>query len=161
MAQAALALGTFADTAGAFASAGKPPERAIANYQAERASFGQQFPEHGVHVQAIVKATCPRCGDVELTPSDLRLRVCTQVEASTYHFACPRCAEIVTKPAADGRVVTLLQSVGVPTVVWELPAELQEAHDGPPLTRDDLLDLHMILDGADWFDRLVRVPTRS
>jgi uncharacterized C2H2 Zn-finger protein len=112
-------------------------------------------------VDAIVKATCPRCGDVELKPEELGLRVCSAADASTYYFTCPRCAQVVSKTASDGRVVTLLQSVGVPTVYWDLPAELDELHDGPALTRDDLLDLHMILGEADWFDRLVRVSTRS
>ena len=110
-------------------------------------------------VDAIVKATCPRCGDVELEPSDLELRVCSVVEASSYNFTCPRCEEIVVKPAADGRVVTLLQSVGVPTILWELPKELSEAHDGPPLTIDDLIDLRLLLDCPDWAAQLA-TPSR-
>ena len=105
-------------------------------------------------VNAIVKATCPTCGDVTLTPTDFRLRVCSIVEASTYHFTCPRCEEVIVKPAADGRVVTLLQSVGVPTVLWEPPAELEETHAGPPLTMDDLIDLHLLLDRPDWAEQL-------
>jgi hypothetical protein len=82
------------------------------------------------------------------------LRVCSIADASTYHFICPRCEKIVVKPAADGRVVTLLQSVGVPTVSWELPAELYETHEGPPLTIDDLIDLRLLLDRPDWADQL-------
>jgi predicted RNA-binding Zn-ribbon protein involved in translation (DUF1610 family) len=113
-----------------------------------------KVPDEECMVNAIVKATCPRCGDVELQPMDLQLRVCSMAVASTYHFTCPRCEEIIVKPAADGRVVTLLQSVGVPTVVWELPAELSETHEGPPLTMDDLIDLHLLLDSANWAERL-------
>lgn len=105
-------------------------------------------------MDAIVKATCPRCGDTELKPADLVLHVCSIVDASTYHFTCPRCQEIVVKPAADGRVVTLLQSVGVPTTLWELPAELSETHEGPPLTIDDLIDLRLLLDRPDWAEQL-------
>jgi len=105
-------------------------------------------------VTTIVKATCPVCGDVDMKPSDLELRVCATVEASTYHFTCPRCDQIVVKSAADGRIVTLLQSVGVPTVRWELPAELAETHAGPPLTIDDLIDLHLLLDRPDWAEQL-------
>jgi uncharacterized C2H2 Zn-finger protein len=101
-------------------------------------------------MHSIVQATCPRCGDVELTPRDLELRVCTLAAASTYIFNCPRCEQIVVKPASDGRVVTLLSSVGVPVVHWDLPAELDEAHDGPPLTKDDLIDLHFALERPDW-----------
>ncbi|TMK17845.1 MAG: hypothetical protein E6G68_08220 [Actinobacteria bacterium] len=105
-------------------------------------------------VETVVKATCNRCGEVELTPQDLQLRVCSTPEASIYHFHCPRCETIVVKPAADGRIVTLLTSVGVPTSHWDLPAELHEAHDGPPLTVDDLIDLHFALERPDWAELL-------
>ena len=108
-------------------------------------------------METIVKATCPRCGDVELTPADLELRICSASFASTYHFTCTECENVVVKPAADGRVVTLLTSVGVPTVHWDLPAELTEAHDGPALTLDDLIDLRLALDSENWA-RLIGLP---
>jgi hypothetical protein len=101
-------------------------------------------------MHSIVQATCPRCGDVELAPDQLQLRVCSTAAASTYVFTCLRCEQIIVKPAADGRIVTLLQSVGVPTTFWDLPAELDEAKDGPPLTVDDLIDFHFALERADW-----------
>ena len=34
-------------------------------------------------------------------------------------------------------------------------AELLEAHAGPTLTYDDLLDLHLLLERPDWWSRLV------
>jgi hypothetical protein len=101
-------------------------------------------------VQTIVKATCPTCGDIELTPFDLELRICSAPVASTYVFTCTVCEKVVAKPASDGRIVTLLTSVGVPTVHWELPLELTETHNGPPLTLDDLIDLRLALDSPDW-----------
>jgi hypothetical protein len=101
-------------------------------------------------MHSIVQATCQRCGDVELAPCDLQLRVCSTPDASIYVFTCPRCEQIVVKPASDGRIVTLLQSVGVQTYYWDLPAELDEAKDGPPLTVDDLIDFHFALERPDW-----------
>ena len=101
-------------------------------------------------MNSVVQATCPRCGDVELAPEDLQLRVCSTPAASIYVFTCLRCEQVVVKPASDGRIVTLLQSVGVPTILWNLPAELDEAHDGPPLTVDDLIDFHFALERPDW-----------
>ena len=101
-------------------------------------------------MDTIVKATCPTCGDVELAPTELELRLCSTPAASTYVFTCPECDKVIAKPAADGRIVTLLGSVGVPTVRWDLPAELTETHDGPPLTLDDLIDLRLALDSPDW-----------
>lgn len=107
-----------------------------------------------------IRATCPTCGEVELTPDDIELRVCTHAPASYYQFECPLCSEEIQKPA-DDRVVQLLISGGVPATVWELPQEVRESHDGPPLTTDDLLDFHILLEQPDWFDSLLRVATRS
>jgi hypothetical protein len=36
-----------------------------------------------------IRATCPRCGEVELTPPDVELRVCRAEEHSFYAFVCP------------------------------------------------------------------------
>ena len=112
-------------------------------------------------MHTIVRASCPECGDIEMGTSDLELRLCSAPQASIYLFTCPRCEEIVVKPASDERIVTLLSSVGVPTVHWDLPAELDEPHEGPEFTVDDLLDLHLMLERTDWFDRLQRIPTGS
>jgi rRNA maturation protein Nop10 len=100
-----------------------------------------------------IKATCHRCGEVELTPDDIELRVCNIASASYYTFVCPVCLEEVRKPA-DDRVVQLLISGGVRAVVWQMPAEVSEIHEGPPLTLDDLLDFHIELERTDWFERL-------
>src|SRR5258706_7322217 len=71
-----------------------------------------------------IRATCPECGEVELTPDDIELRVCTHAPASYYQFACPLCGDDVQKPA-DDRVVQLLISGGVTATVWELPDEVR------------------------------------
>lgn len=108
-----------------------------------------------------IRATCPSCGEVELTPDDIQLRVCTHAPASYYTFECPLCEDEIQKPA-DDRVVQLLISGGVSATVWELPQEAQEERGGPALTFDDLLDFHLLLERDDWFDNLLRVtPSRS
>jgi hypothetical protein len=107
-----------------------------------------------------IRATCPTCGEVELTPDDIELRVCTHAPASYYQFVCPLCSDEVQKPA-DDRVVQLLISGGVPATVWELPQEFRETHEGPILTTDDLLDFHLLLEQPDWFESLLKVSTRS
>jgi hypothetical protein len=111
-------------------------------------------------VDTIVKATCPACGDVELVPNDLELRICSTASASTYAFVCPVCEQTISKPAADGRIVALLLSVNVPAVYWDLPAELTAARHGPPLTLDDLIDLRLALDSPDW-TQLIRSGSRN
>ena len=107
-----------------------------------------------------IKATCPSCGEVELTPDDIELRVCTHAPASYYVFGCPTCTHAVQKPA-DDRVIQLLISGGVRAIVWELPDEILETRAGDPLTHDDLLDFHLLLEQPDWFESLFRVTQES
>lgn len=95
-----------------------------------------------------IKASCPSCGEVELTPADVSLMVCTQPTLSYYAFDCPRCAHEVRKPA-DDHVVSLLVSGGIRAQVWELPAEALEVKAGPRLTYDDLLDFALHLGTTD------------
>jgi hypothetical protein len=99
-----------------------------------------------------IRATCPGCGEVELTPPDVELRVCKAEEHSFYAFVCPECYQTVTKPA-DRRVVGLLTSGGVPAQPWDPPSEILEPRSGPTLTWDDLLDLHLELESPDWWAR--------
>lgn len=95
-----------------------------------------------------IKATCPGCGEVELTPDDVELHVCSYTPASFYNFECPMCREYVKKPA-DDRVIQLLISGGVRAKVWELPAEMGE-HPSDPMpdgyVLDAIIDLHTLDD---------------
>lgn len=91
-----------------------------------------------------IKASCPSCGDVELTPADVRLMVCTSAPLSYYAFDCPTCEHEVRKPA-DDHVVSLLVSGGVSAEIWEVPAEALEHHEGEPIGYDDLLDFVLAL----------------
>jgi hypothetical protein len=86
-----------------------------------------------------IKASCPSCGEVELTSDDIRLRVCSHGALSYYTFMCPSCVREVRKPA-DDHIVSLLMSGGVEAEVWEVPAEALEPKAGADLTYDDLLD---------------------
>ena len=103
---------------------------------------------------ATIRASCPTCGDVELTSGDVTVLVCSTTDVSSYAFQCPTCDVAVTKPA-EPRVVDLLVSTGVKLSVWQLPAELEEVHTGPPINYDDLLELHFELRRDDWFERMV------
>lgn len=90
---------------------------------------------------AKVRASCPDCGDVELSTDEVQVRVCVDDGAGSYAFRCPTCRVAAGKPAG-ARVVHLLVSWGSPLTMWRLPAELDEARHGPPLTHDDLLSFH-------------------
>ena len=100
-----------------------------------------------------VRAQCPSCGDVQLHIDDLTVRV-NDDGPSAYRFRCPGCEQTVQRDASP-RIVDLLVTAGAPQELWRWPAELAEEHVGPPLTPDDLLDLHVLLEGDSWFEQLV------
>lgn len=122
-----------------------------------------------------IRATCPTCGEVDLTADDIELELVRApgervADGSCYRFCCPACEQIITKPA-DERIARLLASGGVrifadghpvaslddDPVVPELPPHPEGPAVGPTLTHDDLLDFHLELARADWFDRLLDV----
>lgn len=99
---------------------------------------------------ALIRATCSDCGDVELRSRDLRVRLCSDTGTATYLFRCPVCRMIEVRPA-EAHVVDVLLAAGVHCTEWHLPAELNEAKAGEPITHDDVLDFHQILSTPDWF----------
>ena len=117
-----------------------------------------------------IRASCPSCGEVDLQPRDVTLRLVRLDDGnvgpgSNYRFACPDCEQLVTKPA-DDRIAQLLTTGGVPVEDRELaPVDTAEVDprlphpeappSGPALDHDDLLDLHLLLEQEDWFDQLV------
>ncbi|MFA5884450.1 MAG: hypothetical protein WDA60_11410 [Acidimicrobiia bacterium] len=90
---------------------------------------------------------------MKLRSRDLMVRVCAETDQGTYQFSCPRCGDPVAREATP-RILSLLVSAGVPTEVWHQPAELLEPHLGPPISADDALDFHLLLEQDGWFDRL-------
>ncbi len=102
---------------------------------------------------ATIRASCPDCGDVEITSNDVTARVCAEDNRGSYVFRCPACTMAVTKPA-EPRIIDLLAASGVQLVVWKLPAELSEPRLGRLFTHDDLLAFHETLSGDDWFAEL-------
>ncbi len=108
---------------------------------------------------ATVRASCPDCGDVEISSEDVQVRVCIDTSWGSYAFWCPRCTLAVAKPANAG-IVHVLVSSGAPLTMWRLPAELAEAHTGPPLTHDDLLAFHQLLQTEGWFAQVSAMVKR-
>ena len=102
---------------------------------------------------ATIRASCPDCGDVELTTRQMTVRMCADDNRGSYLFRCPACAMTVSKEA-EQRIVDLLVSSGVEIQIWKLPLELRERPDGTPLSHDDLLAFHEILEDDDWFATL-------
>jgi hypothetical protein len=40
----------------------------------------------------------------------------------------------------------MFHGCGVPIQTWQLPTELWEPHNGPPITEDDLIDFHNFIE---------------
>lgn len=110
----------------------------------------------------MIRASCPTCGDVELTTRDVRVLLCSTTYQSSYAFQCPSCRVAVSKPA-EPRVVDVLLASGITLSVWHLPGELDEPHSGSPISYDDLLEFHFQLRrGANLDDLLASGgPSRS
>jgi len=104
---------------------------------------------------AVVWATCPTCGDVELTSKSVQIQTCITDGTSTYSFVCPTCSLITNKPASPS-VVESLSAAGSRLIVWALPAELAEPKRGPAICHDDLLDFHTALESPDWQAELAK-----
>ena len=120
---------------------------------------GAHFGMLDVGLMMVIRVTCAGCGDVELKAVDMRVRRCVQTGEATYVFTCPDCHMAEVRHAED-HVVEVLRSAGVTCAEWQLPAELAEAHSGPPLTHDDLLDFHEGLSAPDWFESLRAITDR-
>jgi hypothetical protein len=101
---------------------------------------------------ATVRASCPTCGDVELTTRDVLVRVDSSTGSNSYSFPCPTCRLLVSKAATD-RIMEILVGAGVRVVAYTRPAELDERKSGPPITHDELLGFHIALDEPGWLER--------
>lgn len=101
---------------------------------------------------ATIKATCPTCGDVDLTPRDVQVTVARALGWSTYSFNCPECHDKVTKDA-DDEVVHLLTGAGVRVHRLQIPDEVLEeqilSETNLAFSSDDLLDFALWLDRTD------------
>lgn len=103
---------------------------------------------------ATIRASCETCGDVELTTHDVRVRVCINDNRGEYSFRCPHCEMTVVK-SAEARTIDLLVASGVVMDTWTLPAELDEPKSGRPISHDDLLEFHdLVNDEGSWSQAL-------
>jgi predicted RNA-binding Zn-ribbon protein involved in translation (DUF1610 family) len=103
-----------------------------------------------------IRTTCPRCGEVDMTPEAILLSVRDRAGEGSYRFSCPTCQNTIEKPA-DRKVVALLLSAGVEMAEPAQPLLDMDGVDspdpvptGPPFTVDDLISFHFLLkdDGA-------------
>jgi hypothetical protein len=114
----------------------------------------------------ILEGRCPACmAFMRLHPTELAITVPAQDEvAGRCTFTCPTCASEVSFPI-DEQQDDLLRRLGAQTSLRDLAmrrhpsmaARMAPARDEPPLTYDDLLDFHQLLQQDDWFEHLLEV----
>ena len=94
---------------------------------------------------------CPHCiSPVDLDPPEILLLPEPPPDASgSYVYYCRSCQQVTVAPVSP-RTFELLVSAGV-NVQHGTGAPPPPAH---PLTIDDLIDFHRLLDSRDWFTRL-------
>jgi hypothetical protein len=103
-----------------------------------------------------IRTTCPRCGEVDISPEAILVSIWNGAGAGSYRFSCPGCRGTVQKPA-DRKVVALLLSAGVEMdehepeqgsfedIVQATERAFEQRPGGPPFTVDDLIAFHFLL----------------
>ena len=94
--------------------------------------------------RGLVQAECPTCGTVVAWASSLVCGISEEEEAALCEFPCPTCDLILLRALPPIEITTLFllgasKSKG-------LPFELLEAHSGPTVSWDEILDLHVELE---------------
>ena len=92
-----------------------------------------------------IRTTCNRCGDVELTTSDIGLELTAERSTGSYRFECPFCSSIQRRPA-NHRVVSILLATGV-TFEFVTP-------DTETITEDEIEEFVRSLDDDGWFSEI-------
>ena len=94
--------------------------------------------------RGLVQARCPTCGEVVAEASALMCGVSEPDEAALCEFPCPYCQRALLIPVPPIEIASLLL-LGAQEAE-SLPFELLEAHSGPAVSWDELLDLHLELE---------------
>lgn len=96
----------------------------------------------------MVEVRCTRCDRIIRLPvGELRCAAADRT-GGLCEFRCPACQGLVLR-AVEDQQDQMLREAGAGVLSAPVPFELLEPHDGPVLTFDDLLDLHLALEATD------------
>jgi hypothetical protein len=99
-----------------------------------------------------------------MSPEAILLSVRDAGGEGCYRFSCPECQDTIEKPA-DRKIIALLLSAGVELDepeerqadrVSDQDVSMEHRPVGPPLTVDDLIRFHFLLQDDAALDRLLR-----
>lgn len=90
-----------------------------------------------------VRTTCPDCGDIYITHREVVIIVPQNNTPPWLAVVC-QCNQRWTVAVATSEIKSLLKA-GSEMRSLATPAEADEAHPGPPVCLDDLIDLHFEL----------------
>ena len=94
--------------------------------------------------RGLIEADCPTCGDVIAPASALVCGVSEADNRALCELQCPGCGRLLLHRLARDDVITLFL-LGA-RKDDSLPFELLEAHSGPAVSWDEVLDLHFELE---------------
>lgn len=97
---------------------------------------------------------CPHGGDHPVEARLARIVVGPDGEP-LIEFPCPECGDYVACPLEHRSALRLI-GLGLRATSLRPPAEVIEVHEGPPLSPDELLDLHLFFGRPDWLEQLER-----
>ena len=105
-----------------------------------------------------IRTQCPSCRQyIDFAPGQCALLGGRDGEPVAYAFVCTHCREPIVR-RADRRAAAMLviggaSPRGAEEHVGRLPHP-EQPEGGPAFTDDDLIDFHLLLDEARWFDQL-------
>jgi hypothetical protein len=103
-----------------------------------------------------LRTTCPTCGAPHtLDPAAVVLHISDGL--GYYLFGCDRCGELAFRGVTGPSTLRMVRAgVALVEVDPDPGGEAEDALPGlPPLTLDDLLDLHLALASDGWLDALL------
>lgn len=95
-----------------------------------------------------MRATCAWCGEIEVHATAVRCAIDPARNRALAEFACPACFRLILVAMSPSRAASRILG-GASAISGSAPLELLEPHAGPPLTWDDLLDLHLEIERLD------------
>lgn len=93
-----------------------------------------------------IRVKCETCGEQGVDARDITVIRYQGGTLAQYRFRCPDCGQISMRNIEFARTINLLLKCPVSILHVDFPPELDERHDHPPITADDILDAHLELE---------------